>query len=69
MFKKIKYSNGKRAIYIGKYKIFEYINKIAFADYMCNMQNKIATFDMLLHEMHKNTLIQGIQERERENRI
>lgn len=34
MFKKVKQDNGIREIYLGKKKIFSYVNNIRFADFV-----------------------------------
>lgn len=34
MFKKVKFKNGKREIYFGKKKIFEYVKQAAIADFL-----------------------------------
>lgn len=42
MFRKVKYDNGKREIYFGKKKIFQYLRQSQFADFVENKFNNIA---------------------------
>ena len=44
MFKKVKHSNGKREIYFGKKKIFQYLRQSQFADFVQSKLNNIADF-------------------------
>lgn len=42
MFRKVKYNNGKREIYFGKKKIFQYLRQSQFADFVERKFNNIA---------------------------
>lgn len=48
MFKKIKYANGKREIYLGKLRIFKYINQAKFLEYLV----KQSLFDAYMSYKH-----------------
>ena len=41
MFRKVKHSNGKREIYFGKKKIFQYLRQSQFADFVESKINNI----------------------------
>lgn len=46
MFKKVKKDNGTREFYIGKTKIFQYVNSARFADFIDRKFNIIYDINM-----------------------
>lgn len=42
MFKKVKYSDGRREFYLFGKKIFQYVNQSRFADFMKNRLDGVA---------------------------
>lgn len=48
MFKKIKYLNGKREIYLGKLRVFRYYNPLQYAKRLIYLVDNAATKQQLL---------------------
>ena len=46
MFKKIKYEDGRREIYIGKKKIFEYVRNTHFAHFVAQSIKKLDLIEL-----------------------
>lgn len=46
MFRKVKYENGKREIYIGKFRVLKYFKQSQYLEY----QISEAVFDKVLHK-------------------
>lgn len=56
MFKKVKFKNGKREIYFGKKKIFEYVKQVAVADFLehvSKVQEELKGQQYLLYDISR----------------
>lgn len=56
MFKKVKFNNGRREIYFGKKKIFEYVKQAAVADlleHVSKMQEQLKGQQNLLYDINR----------------
>lgn len=56
MFKKVKFKNGKREIYFGKKKIFEYVKQAVVADFLehvSKVQEELKGQHYLLYDINR----------------